>query len=64
MYASPQLVDRWEILYRACTVQPLQQMDHDCAGFVLAGHAGHGSGCKPYLAALAHVSVDVPGGVS
>ncbi|WP_067839271.1 hypothetical protein [Nocardia lijiangensis] len=47
------LRELWLIQSRDCTQEP-QVLDYDRARFILSVHAGHGSGCRQYLAASAY----------
>ncbi|MBF6211508.1 hypothetical protein IU433_08140 [Nocardia puris] len=42
----------WRIQSRDCAQEP-QVLDDDRARFILSVHAGHGAGCRQYLAASA-----------
>ncbi|MBF6327299.1 hypothetical protein [Nocardia transvalensis] len=54
MYAPPSdLRDLWLMGSRNCSHEPADLTD-DRARFILAIHAGHGSGCRQYLAAAAY----------
>ncbi|MFF0491649.1 hypothetical protein ACWDSJ_20475 [Nocardia sp. NPDC003482] len=50
---TPGVRDLWLAASRDCAHEPLD-LTYDRARFILAVHAGHGGGCRQYLAAAAY----------
>lgn len=57
---TPAMLQRWDAIHRFCTDDPGMIGSLEEARRVLTIHAGHGTGCLQYLAALSRTSAVLP----